>query len=261
MISQIALRLICGMGLTWCVMPRGAVTAGFFRIQMLVTLGLSVLTAMTVSQPDGGSAEEAALLGVGALRAIGLLLAIISFVGSVFWTLARRQAGLVCCVQVAVLGVVGLIGRLPVVGSATSSGFLLSAASELSSAWLFGGATTAMLLGHWYLTATGMSLDPLIRLTQLLLVAAVLRGVLAVVGIVTLPESAASVTAGVHGIWLLLRWAAGIAGPLILALMTRRILRYRNTQSATGVLFAAVILVFIGETTAALLFRDFQWPL
>jgi hypothetical protein len=52
-----------------------------------------------------------------------------------------------------------------------------------------------------------------------------------------------------------------LAGPLLLSLMVRRILRYRNTQSATGVLFAAVILVFIGETTAALLFRDFQWPL
>jgi hypothetical protein len=206
-------------------------------------------------------AEEAALLGVGALRAIGLLLAIISFVGSVFWTLARRQAGLVCCLLVVVLGVVGLIGRMPFAGEAASSGFLLAAASELSSAWLFGGATTAMLLGHWYLTATGMSLDPLIRLTQLLLAAAVLRGVLAGIGLVTLPESAPSVTAGVHGIWLLLRWSAGIAGPLILALMTRRILRYRNTQSATGVLFAAVILVFIGETTASLLFRDFQWPL
>jgi len=40
-----------------------------------------------------------------------------------------------------------------------------------------------------------------------------------------------------------------------------RILKYRNTQSATGVLFAAVILAFIGETTAALLFREFHWPL
>jgi hypothetical protein len=39
------------------------------------------------------------------------------------------------------------------------------------------------------------------------------------------------------------------------------ILRYRNTQSATGVLFAAVILVFIGETTAAVLSRDLKWPM
>lgn len=260
MIPQIALRLICGMSLTWCVMPRAAVTAGFFRIQMLVTLGLSVLAAMTVSQGEP-SGDEAALLGAGTLRLISILLAGISFVGSVLWTLARRLGGLVCCVLVAVLGAIALIGRLSPPGDAASAAFLLSAASELSSAWLFGGATTAMLLGHWYLTATGMSLDPLIRLTQLLLAAAVLRGVLAGVGLATLPESSASVTAGVHGIWLLLRWAAGIAGPLILALMVRRILRYRNTQSATGVLFAAVILVFIGETTAALLFRDFRWPL
>ena len=40
MISQFALRLICGMAFTWCVMPRDRVTCGFFRIQMLVALPL-----------------------------------------------------------------------------------------------------------------------------------------------------------------------------------------------------------------------------
>ena len=43
--------------------------------------------------------------------------------------------------------------------------------------------------------------------------------------------------------------------------MTLRILRYRNTQAATGVLFAAVILSFIGEMSAALLAGELQRPL
>jgi hypothetical protein len=118
-----------------------------------------------------------------------------------------------------------------------------------------------MLLGHWYLTATSMSLDPLHRLTLLLLAAAIVRTALAAAGLGTLPAGPSSALHGVHAIWLTLRWTAGLIGPLLLCLMVRRILRYRNTQSATGVLFAAVILVFIGETTAALLFRDFDWPL
>ena len=46
MIAQFALRLLCGMSLMWSIMPRDQVTAGFFRIQMLIALGLSVLIAL-----------------------------------------------------------------------------------------------------------------------------------------------------------------------------------------------------------------------
>jgi hypothetical protein len=42
--------------------------------------------------------------------------------------------------------------------------------------------------------------------------------------------------------------------------MVWRILKYRNTQSATGVLFAGVILTFIGELSAALLDKDLSHP-
>ena len=48
MVPVFALRLIFGMSLTWCVM-REQVTSGFFRIQMLVTLGLGVLATLTLS--------------------------------------------------------------------------------------------------------------------------------------------------------------------------------------------------------------------
>ena len=259
MITEIALRLVCGMSLTWCIMPRAQVTAGFFRIQMLVTLGLSVLAALTLPHDESGHR----LLSAGALQWLCLLLAMLSFIGSVCWTLARRSSGSVACVVVALLAAATLILATVPFAAGSAAGQLLIAVSELSSAWLFGGVVTAMLLGHWYLTATGMSLDPLIRLTQLLLIAAVLRAVLAGVALVTLPSTSPqdATAEGVHGIWLILRWTAGLIGPLILGVMVRRILRYRNTQSATGVLFAAVILVFIGETTASLLFRDFHWPL
>ena len=53
-----------------------------------------------------------------------------------------------------------------------------------------------------------------------------------------------------------MRWLAGLLGPLVIACMADRILRYRNTQAATGVLFAGVILTFIGEMSAALLYTE-----
>jgi hypothetical protein len=61
--------------------------------------------------------------------------------------------------------------------------------------------------------------------------------------------------------WLVLRWLAGIVAPLVLALMVWRILRYRNTQAATGVLFVGVIVTFIGELSATLVSRELHLPL
>jgi hypothetical protein len=47
----------------------------------------------------------------------------------------------------------------------------------------------------------------------------------------------------------------------VLALMVWRILRYRNTQAATGVLFVGVIVTFIGELSATLVSRELHLPL
>jgi hypothetical protein len=44
------------------------------------------------------------------------------------------------------------------------------------------------------------------------------------------------------------------------SIVVTKILKYRNTQAATGVLFAALILVFMGEMAAALLERDLRIP-
>ena len=64
--------------------------------------------------------------------------------------------------------------------------------------------------------------------------------------------SAGEVSAG----WwwfVLLRWLSGIVIVAALAWLTWQTLKIPNTQSATGILYAAVILVFIGELTSQLL--------
>jgi len=254
MILQFALRLLTGLGLSWLLMPRSGVTVGFFRIQMLVSLGLSALGAMTADQH---ASNIGARLSASGVRWICVALAVCAFCGSVLWMLGRRRAGTICGILIVMGSGAALLGTSSW-PQASPGGQALGLASELSSSWLIGGAVCAMLLGHWHLTATSMSLAPLTRLAQLLLAAAVVRGILAAIGLLTIEGATWS---GVPAIWLSLRWAAGIAGPLVLAAMVLRILKYRNTQSATGVLFAAVILTLIGETSAALLGREFRWPL
>jgi len=89
MIPQFALRLMFGMSLTWCVMPKREVTSGFFRIQMLVTMGLGVLASLTLSQLDGPTTESGPVVATNWLYAITIGAAVASFLGSVMWTLER----------------------------------------------------------------------------------------------------------------------------------------------------------------------------
>jgi hypothetical protein len=62
-------------------------------------------------------------------------------------------------------------------------------------------------------------------------------------------------------LFLALRWSFGICGVLALLWMTWRTLEIPNTQSATGILYVAVIGVFVGELAAALLSAQSALPL
>lgn len=278
MITQFALLLAHGMSLMWLLMPRKLVTSGFFRIQSLVALGLCVLAALAAGQlvpsangvagpvsstTQNSSAEPGSARSlrpshpnVTGLRAAAIAAAVFAYFSSAFWRMELRTAGTWCHIGIFASTLFG-VALLLTTGIGTPIR-LERFASAISSAAVLGGATTGMLLGHWYLTAPMMSLEPLKRMTLLWFAALAVRLIL---------SGTAYAQAGevLHGsliwTWLALRWLAGILAPLVLAVMANRILKYRNTQAATGVLFAGVILVFLGEMAAALLDAEVHWPL
>ena len=258
MISLICCRLICGASLCWALMPRHQVTCGFFRIQHLVVLALSALAAVTLAGSDG-SEPSLTLWPTAITRGIDIGIALVAYAGSVVWALDRRGMGRASIFSILLLSSAAIIGTQTLardVDGVGATAFVF--VSEFSSAWLLGTALTGMLLGHWYLTATSMSLTPLILLNQFFLSAAVLRAVVAGAGLMTAPVA---VTQTTHVVWLTLHWLSGIAGPLVMSLLIARILKHRNTQSATGVFFAGVILVFMGEMAATLLSNELGYPL
>lgn len=61
-------------------------------------------------------------------------------------------------------------------------------------------------------------------------------------------------------VFLALRWLAGLLVPLVLVRLTWLTLQVPNTQSATGILYAAVILVLIGELTSLVLSAGAGYP-
>ena len=294
MIAQFALRLICGMSLMWALMPRKQVTSGFFRIQMLVVMGLGVLAALSDAMDaqsairEAGETEFAAALPSPLMASLPAgVLAFLGFVGSAFWTLERRvgaeRIGFGILVLSAswiwmlcdsgaghdgyMLFVSDTIIKIGVPLVTLGCHPLIAFASEFIGAAVLGSSVVGMLLGHWYLTTPTMSIEPLKRLNLILGISGVLRLIASTTVLLMLWNGAFDTVeqslsfVAVPKTWLGLRWLAGVIGPIGMSLMVWRILKYRNTQAATGVLFVGVILAFIGDMTAALLLLETKLPL
>ncbi len=247
-LTQFTLRLICGMSLMLAATNYRQTSSGFYRIQMLVVLGLSVLASMFVRDIDVAETESSLTANLLFFDCLGI--AVSAFFGSLLWTLERKAGAYRVVLLIAIFSVFWLGMHAWLTADSTAQ-WWFQTVSNISSGAILGGAMTGMLLGHWYLTAPTMSLDPLLRLAKLFGVAAAIRLLVSTVG---LWWGWSEITGTMAVMLLLMRWCFGIIGPLAAFGMTWRILKYRNTQAATGVLFVGVILTFLGELSGILLF-------
>lgn len=120
--------------------------------------------------------------------------------------------------------------------------------SAFPSAIAAGGTAGAMLLGHSYLTARGLSFAPLKRMAWLLFAILVLR-TLSVV-----PAFLARDLQMMDWVFLSLRVGLGLLVPLLLGWMVIQCVRIESNQSATGILYAMTVLVGVfGELIAVYL--------
>ncbi len=271
MIESFVLKLLLGIALMWLLMPRKEVTDGFFRIQMLVTLGLSVLLVLIVSSgstsaeihlhtnPRHDSLQTAVVARSDTVDNIVCVLQItaacVAYAGHIFWKLGRRTPGAISIYSIALLSLFSQICFSLGNGITVKSWLVLL--SNLSSSIVLGATLSGMLLGHWYLTTPTMSIGPLSWFARTLAVSAVLRLVMSGIAFGQFGFASHDI---VHLLWLILRIVGGILVPFATSVVVAKILKYRNTQAATGVLFAALILVFMGEMAAALLERDLRIP-
>jgi hypothetical protein len=120
--------------------------------------------------------------------------------------------------------------------------------SAFPSAVAAGGTAGAMLLGHSYLTARGLSFAPLKRMAWLLFLILCLR-TLSVV-----PAFLGSRLEMMDWIFLSMRTGLGLLVPLLLGWMVLECVKIESNQSATGILYAMTVLVCLfGELVAAYL--------
>jgi hypothetical protein len=245
-LSQFLLRLAFGLAFGMAITSPRQVTSGYFRNHLYVTLGLATLATLALAKL---SIPAAWLAGVAA---------VLSFFGAACWLYEAKRAGVIMLWLVAASALAAAIVGENSTAVAGANAVWRSIAVT-SSGLVLGLTLAAMLLGHWYLNAPGMSLGPLRRLLFAAAISVGFQMLLSGYGVATTWAATAEVSRD----WLMfiiLRWSFGLCGVLALLWMTWRTLEIPNTQSATGILYVAVIGVFVGELAAALLSANSAVP-
>ncbi len=245
MFETFCLRLAAGLVLALLLLPARTVNPRFFRIHLLIGLGLIAAAGTAAWQVSGeGRLEDVFWLALGVSGGACLL-------GTWIWL---READLVgyAVLTITACGLLAALLALSPGDNLTLGSAILALFEHGTSAALLGIATTAMLMGHWYLIAPTMSLQPLLRLLKTLFAVLVLR---LVAGCIPLAEflGESPTFDKLSWLWSGLRWGAGILAPLVLTWMAWQAARIRSTQSATGILYVVVIFCFLGELTDQLL--------
>lgn len=227
-----------GLAAALAVTPARLVPGGFFRVNLLVVMGLATF---------------AALIGRGELAWTGwwlpAVVAAVAWWGSVLWYGERVRGGIVACV-VAAVGLAAAVVLLQEGGGAVRA---VAAARALVSGLVTGLTVHAMLLGHWYLNAPGMRVDALRRMIDWALAAWAVQLVATIAAAWPLAATGTADRGGTALALVSLRWLAGLVGLPVLLVMSRKTLDIPNTQSATGILYVACLAAILGELTSQLL--------
>ncbi|MFQ5700249.1 MAG: hypothetical protein ACE5HU_00205 [Acidobacteriota bacterium] len=197
-----------------------------------------------------------------------------------FFHLGRFAPGSFLMVTGLAAGLAGVIAdAIALIPSTDVSGFsrLLYSLDAVTAGLVTGSVLMAMILGHYYLNIPGLAIRYLQRLCLLCLGAIIARSLVVAIG-VTLHRatlgplvgllldtgSAAPPAGGVDPfvlVLLILQVAFGLLAPLAFTFMAWRTARIASTQSATGILYVALIAVIIGELTGRYLVTLTHLPL
>lgn len=244
MFASFCLRLAAGLVLSLLILPFRSISPRFYRIHLLISLGVTAAGGVFAWQTASDWFWLGFGLGTGAC-----------LVGPWCWpdAVADPKSGVgagvgYACLVVATMGLISTASLLAM-ADCTSAIAILNVAG---SSALLGLATTAMLIGHWYLISPTMSLAPLRRLLVGLFAAVGIQAALASVNLAHAATDRES-WSNADLLWLFLRWGVGLVSVLALTIMAWQTAKIRSTQSATGILYVVVIFTYMGELAAMVL--------
>lgn len=253
--QQFALELGFGVLLALAFVPRAPVGTLFYRL-MGTTAALPLAVALWLRVRGGTPWSDVGVIGaVAALVAYPLYSGPMR--GSSWWV------GLV----LALVGAATATGAVVVEGlpELGTGGGLVATLSALATGTVAGSVGLAMVLGHWYLTVPKLEIHWLQRLNRVTVAAMLGSGALFGLSMWlfadTLRAAQPSLFAPFGLFYLGTRVAVGLLLPLLFAAMAASSLRFQNTRSATGILYASTVLVLIGTAVSVFLQDSYRVPL
>lgn len=233
---------------------------GFARLMNGFALLFVLAIGWTQLQAPEASIALTAPGALAALGLIGLAAALLLQQGGLAVEVVWLQRATTWLAAVVALVAAGLYFRLFLAGGpAWHDGLRL--AGMFTSLGVLGAVMTAMILGHWYLVNFNLAIAPFRLMGAILIGALVARLLVTGVALPAAPALMASVAPELtltrfclnHVIELPIRVLFGQLVPLAFACMTLHVIGLRNKQAATGLLYATIVPLLIGEAIAGFL--------
>lgn len=268
MTETFLILLAAGVMLAAAVSDPKQVTLQWLRLCGIIALALTALAVFFFLRREGvaGVGERYRRVELGQVIATGVLvLGQLAFVQVARAGVGRWFAG--AAFVVGVMAGCGIVHEL-MAGRGTAVAFPpkslsigLQTLACAGVAAMCGLVLMDMLLGHAYLTASRMLIWPFRRLNLVLAGALVGRAVVAVgVALAVNAWKPAPMLWGLYGLVILTRYLVGLGVAGAFVYMAHDCIKRRSTQSATGILYVAGLLVFIGEMCGLYLLRETGLP-
>lgn len=266
MLPTFLIQLAGGSALVVACAPIRQVSWKYLRLMAVVCLALLVLAAALLTREGNAwSSWTRRLALLLAITAAALAVAWMCFnavqgerirAGQRLWPILVGAAAVAAAIFLVRVQDVNVIERAA--EGESSVAVLAVVASTLLGALLLGTTTAAMLLGHRYLTDTGMTIAPLRRLAimHLCVISGRALWVLAAAWPVCFGDFTPTGDYGWFWLMLSARVGVGIIAAGIFAWMAWDCVRRRATQSATAIFYLSMIFVFLGELCGQYLLRS-----
>jgi protein NrfD len=243
-------HLAIGISFTLVLVSRDA-GVKFFRFN--TGLAALLIVGAFAFRPPEATADLAGKIGVGAIIVLEAALVL-------YWLTVGRVLASVRPLIVGTSVVAGAVALLAQ-AIASASGItseVMTTLSFFSSAFLLGGACTAMILGHWYLVIPSLEVSHLQSIVKVHMASMVVRVVVVFAAIAVaivswepgLGPNFSRYIFSIAGIFFWQRMLFGLAGPAVLSYLTWETAKIRSTQSATGILYVDFFTVVVGEVLA-----------
>lgn len=233
-----------GTGASLLAVPYKQIGKYYFNFHSTILLVL-VAVAVLVGKPWQGIAQGTAYMKV--VSGLSILFAVLILVQNVIVRAADQELradALILPVSTGAIFIIMAAFGWTAYGTGTA---VLLTLHLLSSAMVLGTSLVAMSTGHWYLANAQLSFDILIRLCRMFVIAIGIKAAVVAIYAATRFGDYWRLE-DFYKIIMGTRIAAGIVLSVALALMSLSCAKRHANQSATGILYVAVVFVLIGET-------------